>query len=41
VLINRVVSAQAPKILLHLVQQSERAYREAIDYEILEVRRAL
>ena len=37
---HRLVSAQAPKILLHMATQDERIYREAIDFEILEVRLA-
>lgn len=37
-LLPRVVKGQAPKILLHLVLQDEKTYREAVDYEILEVR---
>lgn len=36
----RVVKAHAPKILLHLAQQDAKTYREAIDFEILEVRSA-
>ena len=40
VLLHRLVSTQASKILLHLATQDARIYREAIDYEILEVRRA-
>ncbi len=39
-LLHRVVKAQAPQILLHLASHHSRSYREAIDYEILEVRRA-
>ncbi len=35
----RVVKAHAPKILLHLAQQDAKTYQEAIDFEILEVRR--
>ncbi len=38
--LNRGVSAQAAKILLHLVVRDPRAYRDAIDQEILEVRYA-
>ncbi len=37
---HRLVTAQAPKILLHLVLHDERIYREAINFEILEVRLA-
>ncbi len=40
VLANRLVSAQAAKILLHLASQDERVYFQAMEYEILEVRRA-
>jgi hypothetical protein len=40
VAVNRLVSVQSAKILLHLVTQDAGTYREAIDYEILEVRRA-
>jgi hypothetical protein len=40
VALNRLVTYQAPKILLHLATQDERTYREAIEFEILEVRRA-
>lgn len=37
---HRLVAAQAPKILLHMATQDARIYREAIDFEILEVRLA-
>lgn len=37
-LLPRVVKAHAAKILLHLVLQDAKTYREAVDYEILEVR---
>lgn len=37
---HRLVSAQAPKILLHMATQDARIYREAIEFEILEVRLA-
>jgi hypothetical protein len=40
VLLNRLVRHQAPKILLHLVKEDERVYFEAMEYAILEVRRA-
>ena len=40
VLVNRLVAAQSAKILLHLATQDEKVYRESIDFEILEVRRA-
>ncbi|MES2955170.1 MAG: hypothetical protein V4711_06925 [Pseudomonadota bacterium] len=39
-LLGRVVKAHATKILLHLALGDSKVYREAIDYEILEVRRA-
>lgn len=38
--LNRLVTAQAPRILLHLATREARTYHEAIDYEILEVRLA-
>ena len=37
---HRLVAHQAPKILLHMASQDPRIYREAIDFEILEVRLA-
>jgi hypothetical protein len=37
---HRIVAHQAPKILLHMATQDERIYREAIEFEILEVRLA-
>ncbi len=37
---HRVVAHQAPKILLYMVTHDARIYREAIDFEILEVRLA-
>jgi len=37
---HRLVAHQAPKILLHMAGQDARIYREAIDFEILEVRLA-
>lgn len=40
VLLHRLVTAQAPRILLHLATQDARVYHEAIEYEILEVRLA-
>jgi len=40
VLVNRLVSRQSAKILLHLATQDARVYQEAIDFEIMEVRRA-
>ena len=40
VLVNRLVSAQSAKIMLHLATQDARVYAEAIDFEIMEVRRA-
>lgn len=39
-LLPRVIKAHAPRILLHLALHDARAYQEAIEYEILEVRRA-
>lgn len=39
-LMGRVIKAQAAKILLHLALSDPKVYREAIDYEILEVRQA-
>jgi hypothetical protein len=38
VLFPRVVKAHAAKILLHLVLREEKTYREALDFEIMEVR---
>lgn len=40
VLLNRLVRLQAPKILLYLATQDEKTYFEAMEFEILEVRRA-
>ena len=40
VLVNRLVSAQSAKIMVHLATQDARVYAEAIDFEIMEVRRA-
>lgn len=40
VLMHRVIKAHATKILLHLALHDVRVYREAIDFEILEVRAA-
>ncbi len=40
VVVNRLVSAQAAKILLHLASQDEATYLQAMEFEILEVRRA-
>lgn len=37
---HRLVTAQAPKILLHLALHDARIYRDAINFEILEVRLA-
>ena len=37
---HRLIGTQAPRILLHLALQDERIYRQAIAYEILEVRLA-
>ncbi len=39
-LLGRVIKAQATKILLHLALGDPKVYREAIDFEILEVRHA-
>jgi hypothetical protein len=39
-LLPRLIKAHAAKILLHLALHDARTYREAIDYEILEVREA-
>ena len=40
VLVNRLVSMQSAKILLHLATQDATVYRESIDFEIMEVRHA-
>ena len=40
VLLNRLVRLQAAKILLHLATQDDKTYFEAMEFEILEVRRA-
>lgn len=40
VALNRLITFQAPKILLYLATQDARTYREAIEFEILEVRSA-
>ena len=37
---HRLVAHQAPKILLYMVTNDVRIYRDAIDFEILEVRLA-
>ncbi len=37
---HRIVGHQAPKILLHMATEDARIYREAIEFEILEVRLA-
>lgn len=37
-LLHRVIKAHATKILLHLALHDVRVYREAIEFEILEVR---
>jgi hypothetical protein len=37
---HRIVGVQAPRILLHLALNDARIYREAVDFEILEVRLA-
>ena len=38
VLAPRLIKKRAPELLLHLATQDKDIYREAIDYEILEVR---
>lgn len=38
--LHRIVKTQSPKILLHLALRDEKIYREAIEFEILEVRMA-
>lgn len=40
VALNRLITYQAPKILLYLATQDARTYREAIEFEIMEVRSA-
>lgn len=40
VLMHRVIKAHAPRILLHLALSDAKTYEEAMEYEILEVRRA-
>jgi hypothetical protein len=40
VLMHRVIKAHAPKILLHLALNDAKTYEEAMEYEILEVRRS-
>jgi hypothetical protein len=40
VLLHRLTGSHAANILLHLATQDERIYREAIEFEILEVRLA-
>jgi hypothetical protein len=37
-ILPRVIKAQAAKILLHLALREEKTYREALDFEIMEVR---
>ncbi len=37
---HRIVAHQAPKILLYMVTQDARIYHEALEFELLEVRRA-
>ncbi|MFZ2739513.1 MAG: hypothetical protein WBI20_11650 [Burkholderiaceae bacterium] len=39
-LLHRIIKAHAPKILLHLALHDLKTYKEAIDFEILEVRHA-
>lgn len=38
--LHRLVTAHAPKILLHLATQDPSVYDDAIEYEIMEVRTA-
>ena len=38
--LRRFVKSQAPKILLHLVQQDAKVYYESLEFEIMEVRLA-
>lgn len=38
ILLPRLIKSHAPKILLHLAMQDAKVYREAIEFEILEVR---
>ena len=40
VVAHRIVAHQAPKILLYMALHNAKIYNEAIDFEILEVRRA-
>jgi hypothetical protein len=40
VVAHRIVAHQAPKILLYMALRDAKIYHEAIDFEILEVRRA-
>jgi hypothetical protein len=40
VVAHRIVAHQAPKILLHMALGDAKVYHEALDFEILEVRRA-
>jgi hypothetical protein len=37
-LLPRIVKAHAPKILLHLALREARTYRDALEFEILEIR---
>ena len=37
-ILPRVVKAHAPKILLHLALREARTYRDALEFEILEIR---
>jgi hypothetical protein len=37
---HRLVAMQAPRILLHMIQRDSKIYHEALEFEILEVRRA-
>ncbi len=38
ILLPRMVKAHAPKILLHLALREARTYRDALEFEIMEVR---
>jgi hypothetical protein len=38
VLIPRIIRKRAPELLLHLATRDKNVYREAIEYEIMEVR---
>jgi hypothetical protein len=38
ILVPRLIRKKAPELLLHLAMQNQDVYREAIEYEVLEVR---